>query len=124
MQESISFPLSPDTSGAMDNGINLKESFYNELLLHKEVVADLVRGYYFTERKSVSALEIDADSVMVDQEGRGSFMAHFILGMFNACADLDYNDKSGMLIEFAADPDNATMTLTGEYFPEREPDDL
>jgi|GEM_PF-822893 len=124
MQETTKFAMSPQAIEAIQDGADKNVILAQTLTNEIKHVEDLLMGYHFRERGSVDHLELDTSSMMVDDEGRGSFMARYILGLYNACADLDLSDKAKMQIDFEADFKNGMITLTGEFFPEREPDDI
>lgn len=124
MQETTKFAMSPQAIEAIKDGADKKDILAQTLENEIKHVEDLLMGYHFRERGSVDHLELDTGSMTVDQYGKGSFTARYILGLYNACADLDLSDKAKMQIDFEADFDEGMITLTGEFFPEREPDDI
>ncbi|MGV3705154.1 MAG: hypothetical protein ACO1NU_07215 [Arcticibacter sp.] len=124
MQETTKFAMSPQAMEAIENGADRKVILAQTLENEIKHVEDLLMGYHFRERGSVDHLELDTTNMTVDEQGKGSFTARYILGMYNACADLDLSDKAKMEIDFEVDFENGMITLTGEFFPEREPDDI
>jgi len=124
MQETTKFAMSPQAMEAIEDGADRKVILAQTLENEIKHVEDLLMGYHFRERGSVDHLELDTTNMTVDEQGKGSFTARYILGMYNACADLDLSDKAKMEIDFEVDFENGMITLTGEFFPEREPDDI
>lgn len=124
MQETTKFAMSPQAMEAIEDGADRKVILAQTLENEIKHVEDLLMGYHFRERGSVDHLELDTTNMTVDEQGKGSFTARYILGMYNACADLDLSDKAKMEIDFEVDFKNGMITLTGEFFPEREPDDI
>ncbi|MBE7174972.1 MAG: hypothetical protein INR69_01120 [Mucilaginibacter polytrichastri] len=105
-------------------GTAATEGITRELERHNKALHDLLSGYYFMERKRVMDVQIDTGSVALDGDGKGSFQVTYTLGLFNACADIDHQEKAQMTIRIDADFTHKKAVLTGEYFPEREPDEL
>lgn len=124
MQEQTRFSLSDTALAALRNRNAIKETLWAEFNENIKVVEDLLVGYHFRERGSVNDLVIEENSLLTDRDGNGYFIATYVLGMFNACADLDLSDKARMKIDFKTDLAAAEVLLTGEYFPEREPDEF
>jgi len=86
-------------------------------------IEELLVRYHYSRREKVLNVSIDQDKIFVDQKGMGSFTVSYVIGLFNACADLDFNDKAAMKIGFRIQPDSHEIILTGENIPEREPDE-
>lgn len=124
MQEQTRFSLSDTALAALRSRNAIKETLWAEFKANIKVVEDLLVGYHFRERGSVNDLVIEENSLLTDRDGNGYFIATYVLGMFNACADLDLSDTARMKIDFKTDLEGAEVLLTGEYFPEREPDEF
>lgn len=122
MQETIIIPLSKEILFA--NPGQQKSSLYQELLSQQDKIKELLVAYHFSSRERVYDVLINEDSLSVDASGKGSFIVTYMTGLFNACADVDYNQKAEMKISLKVDPETDTVLLTGEYIPEREPDEL
>ncbi|TZF84102.1 hypothetical protein FW774_11725 [Pedobacter sp. BS3] len=118
MQETVSF-YSSDAKG-LDCGNRV----YELLSANLDKLSELLMAYHFSSRERVSGITIDKSSLYIDGQGRGSFIVHYTIGLFNACADLDYTDDAKMTVEFAVNPESGEVALTGEYIPEREPDEF
>lgn len=124
MQEKITITISEECLQAIRKQTNAGTRLYEEMLRQKEKIHSLLTGYYFISRRSVSDIGISEDSVIIGSNGRGSFEVTYTLGIFNACADLSFSDTEKMKINIDADPETGETVLTGEYVPEREPDEL
>jgi hypothetical protein len=121
MQETVKIPLSKEIPG--DPG-QLKSMLYQDLLSQSDKIKELLVAYHFMSRERVYDVRINEGSLSVDSDGLGSFIVNYMTGLFNACADVDYNQREEMKIMVKADPAAHTALLTGEYIPEREPDEL
>jgi hypothetical protein len=125
MQESTIINLSADCVGLIkSNSDRRTETLFNELEMNIEQIKALLVGYYFASRQRVFDVQIDKGSLFIDPKGVGSFLVRYMLGMFNACADLDFTDKEKMRIEITINDQSGQAVLKGEYFPEREADEL
>jgi hypothetical protein len=123
MQEKITVALPKGLLEIEANHAEDQQVLHQYLLANSQLLEPLLTSYYFTERKRVSDLRIDDASFSL-QSGKGSFTVNYTLGLFNACADLDYNEQEKMKIEIVLDMEVGEALLTGEYFPEREPDEF
>lgn len=123
MQESISIELSQQSLDAIRTG-RYHHILFLELQANLNKISDLLSAYYFRSRGSINQPEIRSDSLLISPEGKGQFVVHYIIGLFNACADLDLSESDKMTIQMNVDMNTGKTTLTGEYFYEREPDEL
>ena len=122
MQETITISLSKDILAA--NPGQQKKRLYQQLLSQQDKIKELLVAYHFSSRERVYDVLINEDSLSADASGEGSFIVTYMTGLFNACADVDYNQKAEMKISIKIDPATDTALLTGEYIPEREPDEF
>ncbi|WP_207425914.1 hypothetical protein [Pedobacter sp. SYSU D00535] len=100
--------------------------FVLEELLKKKLkkIEELLVSYHFRTRGRVFDIRVEPGSVKFKNFNSGEFTAGYRLGIFNACADIDAVDIAKMLISFVLNLDTKTLLLTGEYIPEREPDEF
>lgn len=91
--------------------------------LHFKEIQDLLFNYHYDKRERVYDLNIEDDSVDFDGN-KGSFKILYMIGFFNACADLDYNAPEKMRINFSIDSEIAEIYLIGEYWTERGQDEI
>lgn len=96
----------------------------DELDQHEKAIENMMVSYYFLDRKRVYDVTIDKTTVEINRDGNGHFRINYMLGLFNACADVDASDLTYMDILMAVDFEKRNMILTGEDIPEREPDGL
>ena len=122
MQESLTVQFSPSVIQEVLNGS--VHALLIELEKSKEKIIELLVGYHFSERQRVFDVQILETSPVLDGQGRGSFVISYMLGLFNACADLDHSSAAKMKIEICINPESGEAVLTGEYFPERGPDEF
>jgi hypothetical protein len=123
MQESTKFKFSPIAVEGLKMQAAEKESIVLiELLSHKSVIEDLLVSYYFRSRGRIYNVRINKP--VLDENCNGSFNVTYNIGHFNACADVDSNEEESMQIAINADLSSGSVVLTGEYFPEREPDEI
>jgi len=119
MQEKTTFQLSEQFLAGSADTHNLKK----ELLRNIQAIEALLVGYHFSSRGRVFNVLLDEDSLSEENSFQGQFKVNYFIGQFNACADLDFTEKAFMQISFNVDIANNIVTLTGEYIPEREPDE-
>lgn len=120
MQEKITFHLSQQFQA----GSNFSESLKNELLKYVQAIENLLISYHFVSRGRVLDVVLDEKSFILKGSSGGNFKVDYVVGQFNACADLDFTEKASMKIDFSVDIAKNEITLTGEYIPERGPDEL
>jgi hypothetical protein len=121
MQEQIKFKLSDNILKAEV----LDTATLNKELQHQlKAVEALLVGYHFKSRGRVFGLAINPESVQLLSQSIAKFTVHYSIGQFNACADVDYSERSTMEVLLDIDVEAGHGILTGEYFPEREPDEL
>ena len=121
MQEQISFTLSPEFL----NSITLDQArLQSELKANIKAISDLLIGYHFKTRGRVFNVSINESSIELISESMGKFTVYYSIGHFNACADVDFSDKASMEMLVDINPESATAIITGEYIPEREPDEF
>ncbi|MFD2164438.1 hypothetical protein ACFSJU_18680 [Paradesertivirga mongoliensis] len=121
MQEQITFLLSEDFLA--------KDSFdvpalYQELNRNIKSVENLLVSYHFKTRGRVFNVTIDDSSLKLLQPLMGRFLVNYTIGQFNACADVDFSEKASMEMLIDLDPQNKKAIITGEFIPEREPDEF
>jgi len=123
MQEKIILKISAGAIEELLSESAEKESIIlNELLANKKMIEDMLQSYYFKSRGRIYDVKIEKPTLT---EGfNGSFKANYSIGHFNACADVDSHEEEKMLINLSIDTKRAEGVLTGEYFPEREPDEF
>ena len=95
-----------------------------ELGNHLDKIEELLVRYHFSSRGRVHSVSLDSEGLILGDEGKGSFVVRYAVGLFNACADLDYTEKSWMRIGFKPGLEEGAVILSGENIPEREPDEL
>ncbi|WP_207532857.1 hypothetical protein [Desertivirga arenae] len=123
MQESTKFKFSSIAVEGLKTQAAEKESIVlNELLNHKPVIEDLLVSYYYRSRGRIYNVRINKP--VLDANCNGAFKVNYNIGHFNACADVDSNEEESMHISINADLNSGSVLLTGEYFPEREPDEI
>jgi hypothetical protein len=99
---------------------NMLTKFFEENL---KAIHDLLFNYHYEKRERVYELRIEENS-LVFEGNKGSFRVLYMIGFFNACADLDYNAPEKMKIDFSIHKEPKEILLTGEYWPERGQDEI
>jgi hypothetical protein len=121
MQEHVTLALSPGFQALSATA----DSVYEELSSGISKVQELISAYYFNSRGSISGVSVDKPSLTYRPEtGEGTFLVRYTVGLFNACADLRFDDQDKMTVGFKIAADSLSARLTGEYIPEREPDEF
>jgi hypothetical protein len=120
MQEQIIISLSsyPDT------GVVHTSFIYEELSRQIKSIEALLVGYHFKSRGRVFDVRVIPESVEIVSASMAKFVVVYGVGQFNACADVDYAERASMELLLDIDSDQRKAIITGEYFPEREPDEF
>jgi hypothetical protein len=123
MQEKIILKISAGAIKELLSEVPEKELIIlNELVVNKKMVEDMLQSYYFKSRGRIFGVKIEKPAL---KDGfYGIFKVSYSIGHFNACADVDSHEEEKMLITFSIDTEKAEAILIGEYFPEREPDEI
>lgn len=82
-------------------------------------IHDLLFSYHYAKRESVYDINIDEKHISYNNN-KGFFIVNYMIGISNACADLNFNDTAKMKIRFAIDFKKDTVLLTGECIPDEE----
>lgn len=121
MQEQTTFLLSEDFLAQRSFDVS---TLYQELNRNIKSVEDLLVSYHFKTRGRVFNIIINPNSLELLQPQIGKFLVNYTIGQFNACADVDFSEKVSMEMLIDLDPQNKKAIITGEYIPEREPDEF
>jgi len=89
----------------------LKNSLYD--------IHDLLFNYHYAKRERVYDITVEESDIFYSN-GHGYFTVKYMIGFFNACADLDFNDEEQMRITYYIDFVQDEVVLKGEYIPEEE----
>ncbi|HEY0054459.1 MAG TPA: hypothetical protein VGB63_03795 [Pedobacter sp.] len=121
MQEQIRFKLSNDF---LQQHIINEASVNKELQFNLKLIESLLQSYHYKARGRVFDVAIQNDSVELLNQDMAKVLVIYSVGQFNACADLDFNERTSMEMLVDIDKDVSEATLTGEFIPEREPDEI
>ncbi|WP_256010512.1 hypothetical protein [Desertivirga xinjiangensis] len=123
MQEHLIIKLSGiSLNGMISRAAEPGSILLNEFLFNKNRIEDLLMGYYFNARGRVFNVMINKP--VMEDESNGYLYVHYSIGHFNACADVDSFHEEKMKLSFVLNMDKAELNISGEYFPEREPDEF
>lgn len=123
MQENIALKISAvGLAGIKVQAAEIESILLNELLSNKAEIEDLIISYYFKSRGRIFDLRILKP--VIDKHNKGYFYVYYNVGHFNACADIDTHEAEKMKIDIDVNLEKGALFLTGEYFPEREPDEF
>jgi len=120
MQEQTKLSLSKEFPDEIIDLITLKE----ELNSNIQVIAGLLTSYHFKARGRVFDVSIVESSIEMINSHMGKFTANYAIGQFNACADVDFTERASMEMLIDIDLVKKEAIVTGEYIPEREPDEF
>ena len=120
MQEQTTFLLSEEFLN-QDTAV---AALYQELNRNIKSIEELLVSYHFKSRGRVYQVAVDQSSLELLQPLMGRFIATYSIGQFNACADVDYNERAAMEMLVDIDPKQKKAIITGEFIPEREPDEF
>lgn len=124
MQEEITIEIKEEVLANINNiNQNAKDFLQSYLEENLSNIQDLLFNYHYEKRERVYDLKIDKKSISFDGS-KGSFKLQYMIGFFNACADLDYNTPEKMMIKFYLNREKSMVTLVGEYWPERGQDEI
>ena len=121
MQEQIKFSLS---EGFADNGTVDLNRLKEEINSNIEKINGLLVSYHFKARGRVFNVSISENSVEMINSCMAKFLVNYTIGQFNACADVDFTERSSMEMLMDIDLVSKEAIVTGEYIPEREPDEF
>jgi len=116
VEKSLKFnkTFSEDTTPE-ETGKLMKQFFDNSLY----DIHDMLFSYHYAKRERVYDISIEESDIFYS-EGKGYFAVKYMIGFFNACADLDFNDKEKMKITYHIDFIKDEVVLRGEYIPDEE----
>lgn len=109
MQESVTF--------ALNEHLPLIEA-----LAANEQVLSLLKAYHYSEKGIIDQYRIE--NLTMSDTQTGILQVRYVVNFFLGCSNINYDDSSKMTIKFVIIPENQTITLIGEYWPEREPDEF
>jgi hypothetical protein len=125
MQYSQSIVVSPLFLAAFSKGSEGKQALIKvQLDTYRNDISSLLSSYHWAEKGSVEKVEIDLDSIMIDEKGNGRFKVKYAINIHYGCSDIDTDLDKSMFITINTDMDSQKAILMGEYIPEREPDDF
>lgn len=121
MQEQITFQVSANFLSQSSPNLNLLKK---ELSQNLKSVEQLLVNYHYQSRGRVFDVTVQDTSVEFISDLMAKFVVNYSIGQFNACADLDFSERASMemLVDFEAEKKIAI--ITGEYIPERDPDEF
>lgn len=120
MQEQVTFKLSPH----FDVQSTDADALLRELKHQQQAVEALLTSYHYRSRGRVFDVLIDESSVALISQSMGKFMVKYSIGQFNACADVDFTETEAMEMLVDIDGEKRVAVITGEYIPERDPDEF
>jgi hypothetical protein len=121
MQEQVTFQLSPmflETEPVDSTSLMV------EVSSNLTVIESLLVSYHFKSRGRVFNVQLVQDSVVLLSDSMGKFTVVYTIGQFNACADVDFAENASMEMLIDIDRGAGKAIITGEYIPEREPDEF
>ncbi len=121
MQEQIKFSLSEEFP--KEDIVDL-DTLKREINLNIQVIGELLTSYHFKSRGRVFDVRVNENSIEMINSHMGKFTVNYTIGQFNACADVDFTEKASMEMLIDADLISRKAIVTGEYIPEREPDEF
>ena len=121
MQEQTTFQLSEEF---IEKYHSHTEILKTELSQQLKKIEELLISYHFKSRGRVCNVNIIDGSVQLLGQLMGKFVVSYTIGQFNACADVDFNEQASMEMLIDIDLNAKIATITGEFIPEREPDEF
>lgn len=96
---------------------------YNILGANIKQIQSLLFAYHYHLRERVFDVRIDKRSITFSDK-KIKFNALYKIETSNTCADIDYTDNAKMTIDMVVNPEKYTALLTGEYWPERDQNEI
>jgi hypothetical protein len=125
MQASQKIIIKQATINAITDGAaGAKALLLDELTTHDKDMLNLLTSYHWEERGVVETVKIEAESLIIDQNGTGKFNVNYAVNIHYGCSDVQIDLDKKMTISIYLDVRSGEALLTGEFFPEREPDGL
>lgn len=114
MQENWTFKCTP-----LCNEKELKE-----ILANSQKELDTFISYYFKKEGAVAEKVKIKGGIDFINNTEGTLVLDFDLIFFNACLNIHEKERDTMKINFIIDQSKKELNLKGEYWPEREIDDI
>lgn len=116
MQSTIKLKISPvpEVSVQVDSALVLET-----IQTHAEQVAYMLQAYHIREK--VSRVTVVPDSLS-NNVGVITLKIQYVLEEFSACSAIDTLQKEKMTVTVYLNEKAGELELTGEYWPERDPD--
>lgn len=116
MQSTIKLKISPvqEVPVKVDSALILQT-----IQLHAAQVAYMLQAYH--AREKVSRVTVVPDSISNNAE-LTTLKLQYVLEEFSACSAIDTLQQEKMTVTVHLDEKAGELELTGEYWPERDPD--
>ncbi|WP_373493135.1 hypothetical protein [Aquiflexum sp.] len=118
MQETWKFDIS---TSLQDNN---HERLIQEFLLENQKEMGIFLSYYYKKEGALTEKVQLNGPINFLENYRGDFIVDFELIHFNACLNINEQNREKMKIQFEIDQDSKQLVLTGPYWPEREMDEI
>lgn len=105
-------------------GDNCKQTELEEILAKGEKELGIFLSHYFKKQGAIAEKVRLKGKIDFTGHLSGMFVLDFDLIYFNACLNIHEKERDSMKIDFVIDPSSNELTLKGEYWPEREADEL
>ncbi|PKQ44206.1 hypothetical protein [Confluentibacter flavum] len=127
MQHNRTFILETDLLEAIkSNAETVNDIFINNLDVDNSSILTLLNSYdYFDGTQGqVYSYTIDENSIYIDENGNGEFTVEFTAHHYYGCADLDKEYEHEMSLTFNINFISKEMVLIGEFWDERQEEEI
>lgn len=121
MQATLKFKISANLLTALqEDRASKKNLLIEEIGAHSDQIAYMLQSYY--PREKVSKVNAIPDTVRFGEANSITLQLEYLMEEFNACSAVDTLNKGKMTVSIYCDLSTGELNLSGEYWPEREPD--
>ena len=92
-----------------------------EYLLQQDI--KLFLSYYY-KKSGANVEKVHFNEIQFLKSDEGTIETDLTINFYNACLNIDSNDKDKMKLEFKILESEKILYIKGPYWPEREPDEL
>ena len=121
MQATLKIKIPADLHIALqENTASKKDLLIEEILGHSDQIAYMLQSYY--QREKVSEVNVIPGTIQFIGANSIKLQLEYVMEEFNACSAVDTLNKGKMTVSIDFNLTAEELDLSGEYWPEREPD--
>ncbi len=121
MQATLKFKIPADLRIALqEDTASKKDLLIEEIRSHSDQIAYMLQSYY--PREKVSKVDVIQGTIQFIGADSIKLQLEYEMEEFNACSAVDTLNKGKMTVSIDCNLTAEELNLSGEYWPEREPD--